>query len=591
MRSCALVGRDGSIDWACFPRFDSPSVFAAILDDVRGGRFQIAPVSDYQSTQQYLPSTNVLETSFSTSTGSAALVDFMPPARASEGREAPHELHRLVRGTHGEVDLRLRFQPRFGYARDQATFTLARHGVVAKGATDSMALVSSVPLRVDEHDGATATFTIQEGQDLHFVAVYGLGRTPSVRSLDSEAKLVRTVRFWEATVAKVEYDGLWSEQVMRSFLLLHLLTYHPTGAIVAAPTTSLPERLGANRNWDYRYCWLRDSAWTVGILARMGDPHEAEAFMEWMVANCQMNVDHMQVLYGITPESELQETTLDHLEGYEASAPVRIGNDAAFHRQIDVFGEVVLSMAAFHQYHGHLPRDGWPLVQRMAGLAARMWHLPDRGIWEVRGREQHFVYSKVMCWVALDRAAHLAETYGYDGPVEWWRQQAAKLHQEVLREGWSEKKQAFVQRYGADAIDASALLIPFVGFLPPDDPRVRSTVLRVAQELSEGPFVRRYLPHETDDGLGSEEGAFFILSFWLIGALLFIGEREEALARFDQVMAQTNHLGLMAEMINPKTHRALGNFPQAFSHIGLIHTARNLSQAVASDRAEQELLG
>ena len=595
MCSCALVGLNGSIDWACFPRFDSPSVFAAILDDRRGGRFQLAPRQAYTSGQRYAPDTNVLETTFTTAAGSVLIIDFMPLARPAQRPHAPHEVHRLVRGLQGAVEMQLTFQPRFGYATEPTAISPARHGVVARQDGESMALIASLPLSVrqDEETGsstAEAAFTIRAGEEQTFVAAYGRERTPSLRAMDSPSKLDRAARFWRSMAAKTEYDGLWRDEVIRSFLILHLLTYEPTGAIVAAATASLPENLGGERNWDYRYCWLRDSAWTVGILFRMGDYTEGEAFIRWLIDHVRADVDQMQVLYGIDPASEIEERTLDHLEGYRGSKPVRVGNGAAFHRQLDVYGEVVLSLAIYHRFNGRLPDGGWELVKRLADLAAQTWRLPDRSIWEVRGPEQHFVYSKFMCWVALDRASHLAETQGYDGHVDWWRGEAAEIRKEISQHGWSESKQSFVQRYGSDAIDASALLIPFVGFLPPDDPRVRSTIRRVDQELSEGPFVRRYLTEETDDGLEGGEGAFLILSFWLIGGLLFIGEREEALRRFQEVLERVNHVGLLSEMVQPHTYAALGNFPQAFSHIGLMHTARNLSMAARTQEFEEELL-
>ena len=592
MNSCALIGLHGSIDWACFPRFDSPSVFAAILDDSKGGHFSIAPVGEHQSTQRYLHNTNVLETTFRTSSGTVTITDFMPPPRAADAGAPPHQIHRIVRGIEGRVQLAISFAPRFNYARGTTALSLSRNGVIAQWGEEIMALVTSVPLSLgSSKQRASAHFTVETGAEFPFVLAYGLERTPSPGAMDSTSEMERTIRFWEAIGAKVNYTGCWRDDVVRSFLVLHLLTYRPTGAVVAAPTTSLPETIGGSRNWDYRFCWLRDGAWTVGILARLGDPHEADAFTDWVIKHSQLEVDQMQILYGISPQSELREETLDHLEGYRGSGPVRIGNDAAFHRQLDVFGEVVLTLSTFHLYYGRLPNGGWSLVQRMANLAASMWRAPDRGIWEVRGEEQHFIYSKIMCWAAMDRAIDLVETHGYDGNVEHWHSEADQLKEEILREGWCAEKQSFTQRYGSDSIDASALLIPFLGFLPIDDPRVHSTIKRVEQELSEGPFVRRYIPEETDDGLGSDEGAFFMLSFWLIGGLLAVGERDEALKRFEQVSAHKNHLGLFSEMIDPRTLQALGNFPQAFSHIGFIHTARNLSKAQQLENPEEDLIG
>ena len=585
MNSCALVTRDGVIDWACFPRFDSPSCFGAILDDTKGGRFSIAPVGGpagcYAASQRYLPETTVLETSFETASGAVVVEDFMPRA-ALRAPGSPHQIIRIVRGRRGSVDMRLLFQPRLDYARGATSLEPTASGVLARNGGETVALVTGVPVAIerapDGGEQAVGTFTVREGEVYHVVAAYGVRRAPSVRSMDCEAKLRRVIRHDHATVSKLTYDGGWRDLVVRSFLTLHLLIYDPTGAIVAAPTTSLPEAIGGPRNWDYRFSWLRDGAWTAGILFRLGDPHEGIAFVDWIVGQCWLAIDSMQILYGISPESSFAEETLDHLEGYRGSGPVRIGNDAAFHRQLDVFGEVALSLEAYHNHYGSLSENAWELLRRSADLACDLWHLPDRGIWEVREPEQHFVYSKIMCWVALDRAVRIAQTRSNDSPVERWRDEAVKLHADILANGWSEAKQCFVQAYGSETVDASALLIPFVGFLPKGDPRVRSTVKRVQQELATGPFVRRYRTDETDDGLAGGEGAFYILSFWLIGALLAIGETDDALARFEEVISTANHLGLFAEMIDPSSRTALGNFPQAFSHIGLIHTARNLSR-------------
>ncbi|MEE8519520.1 MAG: glycoside hydrolase family 15 protein [Dehalococcoidia bacterium] len=591
MNSCALVSLQGSIDWACFPRFDSPSIFAAILDDAKGGRFSITVDAEYTVEQRYLPDSVVIETTFTCDTGSAAVLDFMPQRRLRE-KEAPHEIVRIVRGLRGTVPMRLVFQPRMDYARGATHLAAERNGALATHGDESVALITHLPLVIEPGpDGsaqAVASFTVSEGESWPAIAAYGLSRAPSVGSMDAEAKLTRTLRVSRGIASKVEYDGMWHDDVVRSFLTLHLLTYEPTGAVVAAPTTSLPESIGGPRNWDYRYSWLRDSAWTVGILFRLGDPHEGIAFMEWIVNNCWLGIESMQVLYGITKQSTLNEEVLDHLEGYRGSAPVRIGNDAASHRQLDVFGELALSLEAYHKHHGDLPKTFWELLVRIADLAAEMWPLPDRGIWEVRGPEQHFVYSKLMCWVALDRAVALAKVYGYDenGAVERWSSEAAKVRADILEHGWSETKQSFTQAYGTDTMDASALLMCFVGFLPAGDSRLRSTVKRIQQELASGPFVRRYLTHETDDGLSGGEGAFYILSFWLIGALLAVGEVEEASAKFEEVMATRNHLGLFAEMVDPATRTGLGNFPQAFSHIGFIHAARNVSETLRTQRSE-----
>ena len=593
MNSCALVSTGGSIDWACFPRFDSPSVFAAVLDDTRGGRCSLSAEGVHAVTQRYLPDTTVLETLYETREGTARVRDFMTRASA-RSPEAPHEIVRIVEGLRGSVTMRLVFQPRLDYARGQTNLTLDRNGVLASHPQGTLALIGDVPFTVeasaDGGEQATAEFTVQEGDRAEFVLAFGARRAPSISTMDCASKLERAIRHDQASAAKLDYSGYLRDELVRSYLTLHMLIFEPTGAIVAAPTTSLPESLGGVRNWDYRYSWLRDSAWTLGILYRLGDPHEGEAFIDWVVDQCAMSIESMQILFGIAPESELEEIELDHLEGYRQSSPVRIGNGAAFHRQLDVFGEVALSLAVFHRYSGNLSDKAWGLLKQMADLAAVMWHMEDRGIWEVRGPEQHFVYSKVMCWVALDRAVKLAEGHGFEGDIQHWSRQRDLIREEVLDKGWSDSKRSFVQAYGSDAIDASALLIPFLGFLPPDDPRIRSTVRRVQMELAEGPFVRRYRLDDTDDGLVGEEGAFYILSFWLIGALMTIGETQEALSYFHRVFETASHLGLFAEMHDPASGQALGNFPQAFSHIGFIHTVRNINEMMRSQSYEEELL-
>ncbi|MDA0797907.1 MAG: glycoside hydrolase family 15 protein [Chloroflexi bacterium] len=580
MNSAALVSLDGSIDWACFPRFDSPSVFAAILDHTKGGRFTISPVGPFTSTQRYQLETTVLETTFTTDHGSVTVIDFMTHSSVHRA-EAPHEIVRIVRCDRGAVRMRAEFQPRLDYARGQTSLAAGPYGIVADHGQHRVSLLSAMPFAIEPaSDGgqrAVAEFDLAEWQSVDMVAAYGnLPRNP-LTSEDVQRKLARSVRITHDIVAGLNYQGRWRDQVIRSVLTLRLLTYDPSGAIIAAPTTSLPEFIGGTRNWDYRYSWLRDSAWTVGILYRVGDAWEGEEYLEWLMKQCVVEADTMQVMYGIAPDSDLKEYELNHLEGYLGASPVRIGNGAASHRQLDVFGEIVLSLATYHRFHGTLSKEAWDLVTRVADLAAASWHLPDNGMWEVRGQQQHFVSSKIMCWVALDRAAKLGEAHDKTGKIAAWRAAAEEIHADILTNGWSDTKQAFVQAYGTDALDASALLIPFVGFLPPDDPRVRSTVQAVQRELADGPFVRRYIAEETDDGFTEGEGAFFILSFWLVGALAFIGEQNEAQCLFGELLSKANHLGLFAEMWDPAASQALGNFPQAFSHIGFIHTARNLS--------------
>lgn len=581
MNSAALVGTDGSIDWCCFPRFDSPSVFAAILDDEEGGCFRIAPSSpDVTSRQAYIPSTNILETQFTTPTGELSLVDFMPVAAPDSDTTGPHEIHRIVRCTDGSVEVRCTFSPRFDYARATTDLRPLGEGVVARGGRQVLSLCTQVPLRIAA-DTASAQFSLSEGEEAFFVLAYGHARPQRLHTYRTRRKFERTKAYWELMASSLTYDRHWRDEVIRSFLVLHLMLYQPTGAIVAAPTCSLPEHMGGSRNWDYRYSWLRDSSFTMEALYRTGHTEDAKRYLAWLVRQCKVTNGRTRIVYGISPNSSLKETTLDHLEGHGGAGPVRIGNAAARHLQLDAFGEVILGIDALWRSGGAVSDDAWSLIERFAGVVVNNWHRKDRGVWEVRGRQQHFVYSKIMCWAALDRAAKLARVLGRNSEASGWSRTAAMIKEEVLRLGWSDRKRAFVQRYGGEALDASNLIIPFVGFLDSDDPRVSSNVDAITSELADGPFVRRYVPGETDDGLGGEEeGAFVFLSFWLVGNLIHTGQIDKAGEYFERILGCANHVGLFAEMIDPSTGRFMGNFPQAYSHIGLIHSARNLSRAL-----------
>ena len=582
MHSAALVGLDGSIDWACMPRFDSPSIFGAILDEHVGGHFQIVPVGPYEFTQRYLPDSNVLETTFVTPTGRATLTDFMPTSPTRSADHVPHEIHRIVSCEEGTVDLRCIFQPRFDYARAITHLELFPHGILASNVGETLVLSTNVPMTVDG-DTAESRFPLERGDVATFIAAYGRATPVAVGLGRSAYRLEHTKEMWERIVEELDYQGMWRDEVVRSFLVLHLLMYAPTGAIVAAPTTSLPENIGGERNWDYRYCWLRDSAFTLGVLFRVGDLHDARHFLNWLISMSADHVDsgQIQVLYGITADSTLEETTLDHLEGYRGSKPVRIGNGAAHQLQLDVFGEVILSINTYMRYGGYISSEIWSIVYDFAETTCASWHLPDRSIWEVRGHERHFTYSKAMCWAALDQAIEIGTATGHKSELARWRRVANEIKAEVLTRGWSETKQAFVQSYDSDVMDASSLILTWTGLLPPDDPRIQSTLARTIEELGQGPFVHRYKVEEADDGLKGEEGALTMLSFWLIGALMTDGQVQKAKELFEEMLGFANHLGLFSEMIDPLTKEALGNFPQAFSHIGLIHTARNLSWALS----------
>ena len=593
MSSAALVGTDGSIDWCCFPRFDSPSVFAAILDPAVGGHFRIGPTETVIETrQEYVADTNVLQTTFRTASGVVSITDFMPaPADHDNNPEtppvAPNEIHRIVTCRSGSVALRCDFQPRHDYARTVPSFrslggNAGRGAVQARGGRQTTTLLANIPLPFDGR-GVVHDFQLTEGQTVTFVLSYGHGGPSSLEGSRTAEKLDYTQRYWRGLVARMNYEGLWRDSVVRSFLALHLMMYHRTGAIVAAPTTSLPETLGGSRNWDYRFSWLRDTAFTVDILYRLGDAYGADHYTHWLLQQCQLGRRKTRIVYGITPSSSLREYTLDHLSGYENSQPVRIGNAAADHLQMDVFGEVILSIHSLLTLHGEIPAEAWQLVSSLAETVMGNWQRKDRGVWEVRGDQQHFVYSKVMCWAALDQAAYIAAARGERRLYRRWSLAADNIKTEILDLGWSSGKQAFRQRYGSEALDASNLAIPFLGMIPRDDPRVRLNVDAIERELTDGPLVWRYLPEETDDGLeGQREGAFTLLSFWLIGNLIYTGQTDRGMDYFHEMITKrANHLGLFAEMFDPDLGRQLGNFPQAYSHTGLIHTALNLSGYIA----------
>ncbi|MXY45174.1 MAG: glycoside hydrolase family 15 protein [Dehalococcoidia bacterium] len=594
MSSAALVGTDGSIDWLCLPRFDSPSVFASILDKDVGGRFRIQPNGAYTSVHQaYMQDTNILETTFTTPKGVVKITDLMPiqdgdkDGKPDTNPAEPPELHRIVTCTAGSVEMRCDYQPRHDYARAVPEFRAIRRdgngiAVETRGGRQTMMLLSSASLSVSA-DAVKGEFTLSQGESAVFVLADGGGRSPNLERYRTQEKLELTRRYWKDLVAGMHYEGLWREQVVRSFLVLHLMMYRGTGAIVAAPTTSLPETIGGSRNWDYRYSWLRDTSFTVDALYRLGDVYGADHYIHWLLEQCQLNHHNPRILYGITKSSSLEEEILDHLRGYEDSRPVRIGNAAADHLQLDIFGEVIASIHSLLILEGEIPEEAWELVCSLAEMVIENWRRRDRGVWEVRGEEQHFVYSKVLCWAALNTAAYIAAAVEQRRHYRRWTQIAFDIKTEVLDLGWSEKKQAFRQRYESHALDASNLAIPFFGFIPREDPRVRQNVDAIERELAEGPLVWRYIPEETDDGLEAQpEGTFTLLSFWLLGNLIYTGQTDRAFDLFHETITRcSNHLDLFAEMYDPSTNRQLGNFPQAYSHIGLIHTALNLSGFIA----------
>jgi GH15 family glucan-1,4-alpha-glucosidase len=579
MRTAALVGLDGAIDWCCLPRFDSGSVFAAILDPERGGTWSIRPAVDWTSTQRYLPRTNILETTVRTAGGVAVVTDFMPVDE--DGRpSSPHpEIHRQLRCPRGRVPMQITFMPRFEYGARTTRLEQLRNGLFATDRTDQvLTLASSKPCDwMIEQSSATARFTVEKGEDRWLVLRYDDDDIHPADRYESGRKLDITAAFWARWAAGVRYSGPFRGMVKRSALVLKLLTHAETGAIIAAPTTSLPETIGGMRNWDYRFVWLRDAAFTLAALDAVGHRREADAFMRFLKKVCRHEGGgHLQIMYGIDGRRDLVERQLDHLAGYLGSRPVRVGNGAVDQLQLDVYGEV-LETADIWRRNFEMTEGTWRVLRGLVDWVSRNWQLPDSSIWEVRGEVRHYVFSKVMSWVAMDRGVRMAEELGLDGDTAEWRIQRDVLHAEILERGWSERHQSFIQAYDDDALDAAALAIPMVRFLPWNHPRVISTVQAVARELTsaDGELVYRY---RHPDGLEGQEGAFSICTFWLAQALTMIGERERAERVFRRMLRHANHVGLYSEEIDPATGAFLGNFPQAFTHIALINCAAALAR-------------
>jgi GH15 family glucan-1,4-alpha-glucosidase len=574
LQTAALVAKDGSLDWLCWPRFDSGACFAALLGDAGNGRWQVAP-ADPQArvTRRYRGDSLILETEFTTSDGVVTLVDFMPV----RGRNS--DVVRLVVGKRGAVAMQTELIIRFDYGAVVPWVTRTEDGTLCAIAGPDMAVLRTpVELR---GEGLTTQgeFAVAAGQTIPFVLTYAPSHLPLPDAVDPEAALAETAAFWAEWTGRYVSSGPFADAVTRSLITLKALTYLPTGGIVAAPTTSLPEQLGGARNWDYRYCWLRDATLTLLALMNAGYYDEAKAWRDWLLRAAAGSPEQMQIMYGVAGERRLAEWEVPWLSGYEGSRPVRIGNAAAGQLQLDVFGEL---MDALHQARvGGLDHStaGWALEKSALSHLETMWQLPDEGIWEVRGEPRHFTYSKVMAWVAFDRVINSAEAFGLAGPVERWRAIRAAIHAEVCEKGFNPRIGAFVRAYGSDELDASALLISTVGFLPPTDARMRGTVDAVARNLMRDGFVLRYDTATAADGLPPREGAFLACSFWLVDALVLLGRDAEARPLFDRLLALRNDVGLLSEEYDPAAKRLVGNVPQAFSHIALINSAHNLTHA------------
>ncbi len=578
--TAALVGRDGSIDWLCWPRFDSAACFAALLGGPEHGRWQIAPAARHSVTRRYVEDTLVLETTFTTADGEVTLVDFMP-LRAHDDETDISDLVRLVVGKRGKVAMRLEMILRFDYgaAVPWVERLPDRTGISAVVGPDRVILHSKVRLRGKEQE-TLAEFTVEEGDIVPFTLTHQSSHLPLPDAIDPLHARDLTLRHWREWSSRSNYDGPWRAAVQRSLITLKALTYRPTGGIVAAPTTSLPEKIGGSRNWDYRYCWLRDATLTLLALMQTGYYDEAEDWRRWLLRAVAGSPNQMQIMYGIAGERRLPEWEVPWLPGYEESKPVRIGNAAAGQLQLDVYGEIM--DALYQGRQGELRRDKtvWGLEVALTRHLEQAWREPDEGIWETRGGRRHFTYSKVMAWVAFDRAIKsLEKSVAGNGLLQRWRAIRSEIHADVCRNGFDPEMNSFVQAYGGKELDASLLMLPLVGFLPHDDPRMIGTVEAIQRHLVIDGFVRRYDPARTDDGLPGDEGAFLACSFWLVDNLCLQGRQAEAMSLFERLVSLCNDVGLLAEEYDPHGKRQVGNFPQAFSHIALINTALNLTRA------------
>ncbi len=581
LHTVALVGTNGTIDWHCSPSFDAPSVFGSILDADGGGCFELAAAVPAKTRQFYLPDTNVLITRFSAEDGVGEIQDFMPVGGAAETRR--HRLIRRVVCVRGAMPFRARIAPRFGYGTDPHTLTETEAGVVFTAASLTVGVSATVPV---EHDGrdVRAGFQLAEGESAVFALdeVSGGAVPRPCSGEEAEELLAATVGFWRNWLSASRYRGRWREVVHRSALTLKLLTYAPTGAIVAAPTTSLPEQIGGERNWDYRYVWIRDAAFCVYALLRLGFTSEADAFVQFLrhATTSQLSASGpMQVMYGIDGRTELPERELRHLAGYRGSVPVRIGNAAARQLQLDIYGELMDSVYLYDRWHQPISSAHWDTITTRADWLCDHWDQPDEGIWETRGGPRKFLYSQLMCWVAMERAIRLATRRGLPADLERWRKARDTIYRRIMDRGWSPKLKAFAQYEGGDVLDAAVLLMPLVKFISPTDPKWLSTLDALTASLVSDSLVYRYDPQASTDGVRGEEGTFSACSFWYVEALTRAGRLDEARLAFEKMLTYANHLGMYAEQIS-RTGEQQGNFPQALTHLALISAAFNLDRAL-----------
>lgn len=587
-RSAALVARDGSIDWLCWPYFDSPACFAALLGGPEHGHWKLAPDDPKATvTRRYHDDTLILETRYETCEGCVSIIDFMPL------RDGAADLVRLVKGIHGTITLSMELILRFDYgasvpwARPLDDDDVTGPGMRLIAGPDKVVLRTPVPIQ-DVPGSLRASFQVKAGETVPFVLSRVASHHADPREIDPLAALTDTERYWRTWAGRCQLDGRWTDAIRRSLITLKALTFVPTGGVVAAPTTSLPEQLGGERNWDYRYCWLRDATLTLQALMLGGYYTEANDWSDWLVRAVAGAPSQVQIMYGLSGERRLPEWEVDWLPGYEGAKPVRVGNGAVGQLQLDVYGEV---MDALHQARlGGLQLDDatWEVQTKLVAHLETVWRQPDEGIWEVRGGRQHFTYSKVMAWVAFDRAIKSAERFHLPGPVDHWRKLCREIHDDVCKHGFDKSHNAFMQAYGSDEMDASALMIPLVGFLPPDDPRVIGTVEAVERELMRDGLVQRYRTSRVDDGLPAGEGAFLACSFWMVDCLVMLGRQRDARKLFERLLSLRNDVGLLAEEYDTHHKRQVGNFPQAFSHIALVHAAIRLEALADDDRTDDD---
>jgi len=576
LESAALVGRNGAIDWLCLPRFDSASCFAALVGDERHGRWLLTPSGEVRATgRHYRPGTLVLETEFETADGAVRVIDFMP--RRVSG---PPRVMRIVEGVRGRVPMRMELCVRPDYATIRPWVERASDGAIATAGPDAFRISTPLPLQIQ--DGTvSAEFVALEGARERLALIWHLSYEDAPAVEDADSALARTEAWWREWSGRCRYEGAYREQVLTSLIVLKAMTSETTGAVIAAPTTSLPEDIGGVRNWDYRYCWLRDSVLALEALLDAGYTDEALAFRDFLLRVGTGDPRAIQIMYGIRGERRLTEFELPQLPGYEGSRPVRVGNAASEQFQLDVYGEVAAVMFIGAERLGRIEPRYWPRWQAIIEHVETIWRKPDDGIWEARGPQRHYTYSKVMAWVVFDRAVRLAERFELDAPLERWRHVRDEIHAEVCERGYDRERGTFTQYYGSQELDASVLNIPLVGFLPGDDERVSGTIDAIRRELGRDGFVSRYSTAVTDDGLPGDEGQFLACSFWLVNALARNGRVDEARALFERLTGLANDLGLLAEEYDVARRRQIGNFPQAFSHLTLILAARAISTAGA----------